>query len=397
MHHGKNYGLEHSMKVFIYCQHVLGVGHLYRTLEIAGAMQEFDVILVVGGGLPDISLPRRIRIVSLPGLRMDNQFKGLIPEDSGQTVDSIKDQRKNKLLALIKNEKPDLFFVELYPFGRKAFAFELVPVLEYIHSQPVRTCRVVCSLRDILVEKPENHLHETRVIKALNLWFDGVFIHSDPRLIKLDETFQRINDIQIPLIYTGFVAPKPKEEKVKEIQNQIRDLSKAGLIVASAGGGNVGARLLKAAVRAFGLMPENKNYLLKVFTGPYMKKEDKAELHSFSGPNIHVQEFCDDFVSLLAAADLSISMAGYNTCMNIVAAKVPSLVWPFSRNREQRSRVEKLNACTSMDLLEDRDLAPENLACFITRRLGTRIETSGDKLNMDGARNTVDMIGKLNL
>ena len=43
--------------------------------------------------------------------------------------------------------------LELYPFGRKAFRFELDPVLEGIRDRSLGPCRVVCSLRDVLVEK----------------------------------------------------------------------------------------------------------------------------------------------------------------------------------------------------------------------------------------------------
>ena len=54
------------MKVVIYCQHVLGVGHFFRTLEIAGAMKSYDVILVTGGENLDVKFPDHIRQVSLP-------------------------------------------------------------------------------------------------------------------------------------------------------------------------------------------------------------------------------------------------------------------------------------------------------------------------------------------
>jgi predicted glycosyltransferase len=57
---------------------------------------------------------------------------------------------------------------------------------------------------------------------------------------------------------------------------------------------------------------------------------------------ILVSRFTPDFLSYLEAADLSVSMAGYNTCMNILAAKTPAIVWPFSQNREQRLRAERL-------------------------------------------------------
>ena len=67
-----------------------------------------------------------------------------------------------------------------------------------------------------------------------------------------------------------------------------------------------------------------------------------------------VSRFTSDFLSYLAAADLSVSMAGYNTCMNVLASRVPSLVWPFAQNREQRLRAEVLQDRGLVGIIEDK-------------------------------------------
>jgi predicted glycosyltransferase len=73
---------------------------------------------------------------------------------------------------------------------------------------------------------------------------------------------------------------------------------------------------------------------------------------------------------LLAAADLSVSMGGYNTTMNLLAARVPrALIWPFGQNREQRLRMERLGGTAPFHLLTDGDLAPETLAVRVSALL----------------------------
>jgi predicted glycosyltransferase len=378
----------------MYCQHVLGVGHFFRTLEIARAMEGFEVILVTGGGRVDTVLPDHIRHVELPGLMMDENFTRLHSVDPGKSVDEVKRERQHILLDLIKTENPDLFLIELYPFGRRAFRFELVPVLEFIKENFQEKCRVVCSLRDILVEKDDALKYETRVIEALNRWFDAVLVHSDPQLITLSTTFSRLDQIHIPIVYTGFVTPVPDPAIVKLIRQKIGLAPKGHLVVASAGGGNVGAPLLRAVVQAHKELSSQENTLLKVYTGPYMDAEDKKFLSSFAGQNIQVEEFAGEFVSLLGVADLSISMAGYNTCMNIVAANVPSLVWPFRQNREQRERARKIARFAPMTILEDQDLTPRALSRLIEHHLGR--QGSGPRVHLDicGAANTVKWIRK---
>ena len=45
------------MKIVIYCQHVLGIGHLFRSLEICRALSGHEVILITGGPQLDSPLP----------------------------------------------------------------------------------------------------------------------------------------------------------------------------------------------------------------------------------------------------------------------------------------------------------------------------------------------------
>ena len=383
------------MKILIYCQHVLGVGHFFRTLEIAKAMKDFDVILVTGGDQVEALLPSHVRRVALPGLMMDPTFSTLHCVDPLQDLETVKRRRKNILLDLINTERPDIFLVELYPFGRRAFEFELIPVLSLIKARQGINCKVVCSLRDILVEKKNPVKYETRVIEALHTWFDAVLVHSDPRLIKLDATFPGMDKIKIPLVYTGFVTPVPDPEKVSRIRKDHGLNQGKRLITASVGGGNVGAPLLKAVVQACREVLSGKNLLLRAFTGPYMDQKDQDDLKSFENDRIRIEEFTPDFISLLGASDLSVSMAGYNTCMNIVAAKVPALVRPFDQNREQWDRAVKLAGFAPITLLKDQDLEPAILAQRMEAALHMQTGPPGPKLDLDGAVNTMEWMRSL--
>jgi predicted glycosyltransferase len=380
------------LKIIIYCQHVLGLGHFFRTLEIARAMETFDVILVTGGDRVEVRLPDHVRDVKLPGLMMDKNFTGLYSVDPQKSLEDVKLERQKQLLDLVKNENPDIFLIELYPFGRMAFRFELIPVLHFIKDNRRMNCKVVCSMRDILVERTDRLKYENRVIDALNNWFDAVLVHSDPQLIKLDSTFSRLDKVKIPIVYTGFVTPIPDKKIIRHIRKNLRLQNKKRLIVASAGGGNVGAPLLRAVVNAYNELSSKESLMLNVYTGPYMEKEDKEYLQSFTGSGIRVKEFTSDFVSLLGAADLSVSMAGYNTCMNIVSANAPSLVWPFGQNQEQRERARKIARFVPMTVLEDQDLMLPKLSRLIEKKLCRQNTNKHLTLNIHGAFNTMKWI-----
>jgi predicted glycosyltransferase len=379
------------VNVVLYCQHVLGIGHFFRSLELARAFRRHRLVLVTGGPRVDVAMPEHVTEYRLPPLEMDAEFTALFPAEKGQCLAEVQEERRNLLFGLFARSSVNLFVVELYPFGRRRFGFELLPVLEGIRRGDLGGTRVVCSLRDILVEKNDRETYEGRVLDLLNRYFHALLVHADPSVVSLEETFRRRAEIRIPFAYTGFVTPRPPEGSRERLRRRLGLGPADRLVVASAGGGRVGAPLLQASLDAYGLMARRGHLALRLFTGPYMAEAEAAALaaRGKSLPGAHVERFTGEFLALLAAADLSISMAGYNTCMNLLAAKVPALAWPFARNREQGLRAERLAALGALRVLRDEDLEPDRLAILMEETMTSPKSACRAAVNLDGAARTV--------
>ncbi len=378
------------MKIAFYSQHVLGVGHFFRSLEICRALNRHQVFLISGGPPVETSLPPHISAVRLPALEMDRDFKQLTAS-AHPDLDDVRRRRRERLSAFFERERPELFIVELYPFGRKAFRFELDPLLEGLLEGGSPRCGAVCSVRDILVEKEDAAKHEARAVRVLNRFFDAVLVHADPRLVRLEETFGRLNEIVIPLVYTGFITPMPDPDARRRVRTALGLTDADRLIVASAGGGNVGAPLLEAVLAAHAQMDRSWRARLQIFTGPFLPEAEFERLRYAAGERSVVERFTAEFPSYLAAADLAVSMAGYNTTMNLLAARVPALVWPFSQNREQRLRCERLEAHGVLLVLRDEDLRPARLAQRMAR-LFDHPERPDAGFDLNGAQATARWI-----
>lgn len=378
------------MKIAYYCQHVLGIGHFHRSLEICRAFaRDHEITMILGG--PEISCNEpALSILQLPGLKMDETFSMLTPCETGVQLEDVKNRRREQLLSFAATQSPDCLILELYPFGRKAFRFELDPLLQTIRAGG-RKCRVYCSLRDILVEKKEGrNKFEQRAVDTLNKHFDGLLIHSDQNLVSLEQTFGKMNQLKVEIHYTGFISPKPAPDARQKIRRTCGLKPEQKLIVASIGSGSVGAELLEAAADSFSLLRHQKKCFLQIFAGPYCDENTYRTLLERRNDHIGVQRFTDRFVDWLGAADLSLSMAGYNTCMNILATGVPALMYPFGQNREQRMRIEKLRDTGCLKLLEKTDLTPSTLAGLIEEMINRkRIVPT---VNLDGAARTVSFI-----
>jgi predicted glycosyltransferase len=372
------------MKIVMYCQHVLGVGHLHRSLRIAEALRGHEVTLLLGGPASDIEHGGHIRVVRLPGLKMDAEFSSLLPVEQGADLEEVKTGRRAEIFRSVREARPDILMIELFPFGRNGFSFELLPLLEGIRGGDLPGCSVVCSLRDILVEKPDPQKFEQRVLDRLNPFFDALLVHADPAVVTLEATFSRMRDIHIPVVYTGYIAEKPDPVRIRDLKSRLGLAPGEKLVVVSAGGGNVGYRLLAASLAAYPELPFPVR--MQVFTGPFLDAHDFEHLRDQAPPGVTVERFSGDFPSWLGAADLSLSMGGYNTTMNILAAGTPALVFPFGQNREQKMRAEKLRSLVNLDVLDERDLSPARLVAEMTRMAAIR--PGRPAIRLDGAEYT---------
>ena len=380
------------MTIVLYCQHVLGLGHYMRSLAIAGALGPHRVVFVSGGPPVGVALPGHVVEERLPALAMDAEFSGLTV--AGEELEALKASRAARFMAVMERERPDVLLVELYPFGRRAFEFELVPVLEGVRRGRFGATRTVCSLRDILVEKADPEKYQGRVLGRLNSLFDALLVHSDQRLFPLEETFPRSGEITIPLAYTGFVTPRPKPGARRAMRAALGLGPAEKLVVASAGGGKVGGELLVALAQAWPLLDAGAPARLRMFTGPFLDEEAFQRLVAMTVayPEVTVERFAGNFLDWLAAADLSVSLAGYNTTMNILAARVAALVWPFAQNQEQSLRAGRLADLGALELLSPHDFAPSVLAGRAGRLLRAPVVATRQAVGLDGATETARLI-----
>lgn len=385
-------------KVMFYCQHVLGMGHFMRSMTLVqGLVNEFQVCFLNGGEIvPGFSFPASVEVVNLPPLKSDATFKTIRAAD-GQCMAEITATRTERLLAEFERFQPDLVIIELFPFGRKKFAFELGPLLARIRLKGGLT-KVVCSLRDILVSRPDQARYEGQVCDLMNRYFDALLIHADPRLQRLEETFSRVNDLQVDTHYTGYVVqPIPTLTAFNEEALDFPPQTGDPFILASIGGGRVGFELLLATVKASAIIRQTLPHQILIFTGPYLPDEQFLDLQREVAPASHItlRRYTTNFVSYMAAADLSISMAGYNTCMNILTTGTRALVLPFTggQNNEQTIRANKLASLGIVGVIQPDELHPSRLAEKIVQHLETK--PASVTLNIQGVENTVTVLTSL--
>ncbi len=387
-------------RLLFYCQPVLGIGHYIRSRAIVRALHDFDVCFVNGGEIVrGLEMPPEVEVVNLPALKSDAEFQQLQLSEDELNLDEVKAQRKQQLLAVYARVKPNVVVIELFPFGRRKFDFELLPLLEAIQSPT----KVVCSLRDILVSKRQQEQFEEEACALMNRYFDLLLIHSDPNFQKLEETFPRVSDLMCEVRYTGFVAQVRavryggRERPVSFTAGQPQDSRSLTLpvlyplLLVSIGGGRVGHELIDCAIAASELL--TTPHRLHIVTGPHCPDEVFARLQQRIAPTMTIERFTPDFPALLQQADLSVSLAGYNTCMDILVAGTRAILYPFTgnNNQEQTMRARKLEQLGRVRLIQQLD--PARLAEAITQSLQASVPTI--TLELNGAPETARILAAL--
>jgi predicted glycosyltransferase len=343
--------------VLFYCQHSLGMGHLVRSLALAaGLSAKFRVVLLSGGALPNgLRIPSEIKVIDLPPLGFDENMQ-LVSRDE-RTVEDAKEYRRQIILDTFDGLRPEVVLIELFPFGRKKFAAELLPLLEKARACADRPM-IVCSLRDILVgQRRDQQAHEERAAEQVNRYFDAILVHSDPTFARFEESFHAKTPLEVPIYHTGFVSPDAKPFVLQ---------SRARRIVVSAGGGLVGEPLLRTAIEAHALLSQSEGVELKVIAGPFFPEPAWESLRCLARGRQRVElcRFVPDLVSELRAAAGSISQCGYNTVLDLVRSEVPALVVPYAQGKEdeQMKRARRLEAMEALRVLDQSQLSAERLA-----------------------------------
>jgi predicted glycosyltransferase len=360
------------------------MGHLVRTFVLAEALAERSrVVLACGGRIPDeIPPPRGVEIVALPALRIGAAGE-LVSDASGSGASAeLLVRRRERLLALLDGVRPRIVVIELFPFGRKKLAPELLPFLEAARA-PGHRARVVCSLRDLLVSaRRDQQLHDDRACERANALFDAILVHADPRFARLEETFRPRLPLRVPVHYTGFVA------------RQRRRGFRGRHVLVSAGGGRVGGPLLQTALAAQRALWPELRLPMRLVAGPFLPAPERAALRAAcrTTPGAELLDAVPDLASEIARAGLSVSQCGYNTVLEVVQAGIPAVFVPFATpsEDEQRRRASRLGALGVGAVLAPEVLDAATLAEAIRGRL--RTTTRAVDLALDGATRSAALL-----
>ena len=368
------------MNILIVVTHLLGTGHLRRSINLSHAFIECGHrVTLASGGLSVKNFDTEgISFVQLSPLSSDGTNFTRLLDAQGTVVDEAYLQtRQTELNRLVKALQPQVIITELFPFGRRMLRREFIGLLKAAKALP-DTPVILSSVRDILAApSSEKKVQQTEALIAE--YYDGVVVHSDPATTPLNVSWPVTDTILSKLLYTGYVA------------QSVRDYLPAGTpaeVIVSAGGGAVGRRVYETAVEAARLLPDSQWRIL--VGGSDATAEVERLKKRATGTSTVIEPNRPDFRKLLSSAMCSVSMCGYNTAIDLLLTGTPGVLIPFDAGGEQEQtlRAESLSDRSAYTLLLDKHLTPETL-CDAVVQASKAGRFTTDKKQFNGALETV--------
>ena len=378
-----------SCDVFFYVQHLLGIGHIRRAALIARACSEAGLaVTFASGGEPvaGLALGGAEFLQLDPPLRSaDSLFSRLETPDGSGLDDAIGARRREQLLAAFEARRPRVLLTEMFPFGRRNMRFELTPLVERAKTAPWRPA-LASSVRDILTATG-NRAKIDWIVATVERFYDRVLVHGDPALVPFELTFPDASRIADRIAYTGYV--------VDHAPARSQAVAPSGEVLVSTGGGAVADPLVEAAFGARALSPL-ADAPWRVLIGDNLPEPRFRAFRQAAPEGVIVERSRPDFLALLAACRLSLSQAGYNTTLEVLAAGRPAVVVPFAAGQEseQSLRARLLAEQGRLVVVEEAGITAESLAAGIARALALP-PAPPMQFALDGAARSAEILAGL--
>ncbi|HWM59592.1 MAG TPA: glycosyltransferase [Pseudonocardia sp.] len=369
-------------RLLVYSQDGLGLGHLRRTstliTEVLAARPEVAVLTVsdsplgrffpTGGHHDYLKLPsiRKVGPGDWAAVALPMPFREVIA------------LRRELLRAAAVRFRPNVVLVDHMPHGAMG---ELIPTLEALRATGAR---FVLGLRDIL-DAPEIIRRRWSVeggYEAVDRYYDSVLVYGSRDVFDLPTEYGWPAAVASRVSFCGYVssaaAPATDARRVRSrlLSALTPGVPSGRLVVATAGGGADAHPVFSRLLAAVPDILAERSCGFAIIAGPFMPEGDYEDLRRrATGLPVRVHRSLTNVPTYIAAADLVVSMAGYNTTVEILRSGRPGLLVPRSGpSAEQRLRADLFGARGWVRWLDPERLDRDAVAGAVTRALADTAE-----------------------
>ncbi|MDJ0818642.1 MAG: glycosyltransferase [Desulfobacterales bacterium] len=357
-------GRNSTYNILMYSHDTYGLGHIRRTMAIASHLlgPRINILILTGSPIAGrFSFPEQIDFVRIPGMikKTNDEY---LPLSIKINARHALDIRKNIITATAKTFQPHLFLVDKEPLGLKK---EVLPTLQWLRRCRPDT-RSILGLRDIMddAQSVKKDWKEKRVYQHLENLYSEIWIYGIQDFYDPIKEYEISDAISEKMHFTGYIPRKiPGKDAVRHIKKELGLQNGERLVVVSTGGGGDGYRVMDNYLTALETFSSRLPFKSVLITGPFMPKQDRNDVFRRARKlGIRTYHFYRQMEKIFAAADIVVSMGGYNTLCEILGQGTISLVIPRETPRkEQIIRARAFHRQNLVDFIPWDDFTPRLL------------------------------------
>ncbi len=378
-------------RLLIYSHDTFGLGHLRRSLNLATSLAQtvpdLSIMLVTGSAMAHrFQLPAGVDYVKLPAVRKmaSERYSSRSLGVSDEDVLSI---RSNLLLRVVRDFRPKVLLADHSPAGMKG---ELRPTLTWVRDH-LPECRTVIGLRDIIDDPAvvKATWRSQGIYQLLQEFYDHIVVYGDQDFYDPVVSYGFPAAVADRTCFVGHVVEQVEVPQVDGLQNEIPKI-----LVTTGGGDGAVEEVAGGVLAALAAGHINCEVEVTVLPGPLVPEETLALLEIEARKvGAKVLSFVESSSPYMAAADLVICTAGYNTATQVLRYAQRALMIPRVMHRqEQLIRATRLAELGCIRFLHPDRLDPQTLGETISAILATKDDallqarTTG-VFNFQGAEN----------
>jgi predicted glycosyltransferase len=353
-----------TYNILMYSHDTYGLGHIRRTMAIASYLlgPRINILILTGSPIAGrFSFPEQIDFVRIPGMIKKTKDEYL-PLSIKINARHALDIRKNIITATAKTFQPQLFIVDKEPLGLRK---EVLPTLKWLQRCRPNT-RAILGLRDIMDDAAtvKKDWNEKGVYEVLESLYSEIWVYGDRQFYDPIAEYDISESISRKIHFTGYIPRKiPGKEAVRNMRKELGVQQEEKLVVVTTGGGGDGYNVMRNYVDMLESVSGSLPFKSVLITGPFMPKKKRRKIFKRARKlGVRTYHFYRQMETIFAAADLVVSMGGYNTLCEILSQGTLSLVIPRETPRkEQMIRAQAFKRQHLVDYIPWGDFTPEIL------------------------------------
>ncbi|HFC11601.1 MAG TPA: hypothetical protein ENJ56_02060, partial [Anaerolineae bacterium] len=248
---------------------------------------------------------------------------------------------------------------------------ELLPTLRHLKTWSPHTT-LLLGMRDIEDSRMKTirEWQANDVYPLLDDVYDKILLYGQRSLFDPVTAYKLSPKAADKVIETGYLGRNLPPFDTDRIRREL-GVDERPLIVVTVGGGGDGFEIIDTYLKMAHEWQGQAPYHTLLVTGPLMAERKRAHIAAAANKrNITLMTFTPRLIEYMAAADLVVSMAGYNTTMELLSLGQRALLIPrYQVRAEQTIRSERLAAANLTHHLPLETLSPHTLARAIAHAL----------------------------